>query len=215
MLETVEVWKENRTGVTRYNQGLDSKSLNKTATGISQIMSASQQRMELIARLFAETGVRDLFQAFADMNIKFLETESNIRVNDQWLDISPESIDGKFDITIDVGVGTGTNEIKTNQMMQMLNVSVPAAQMGIVTPENVYNMLSEVWQLMGYKNTDKFVTEPQAQGLPPEIVNQVFQQLAAQGVPIDGLIQQAAESVQAGAAQPQNAGGQPNPAPPV
>lgn len=202
ILEYVEGMKENRTGVTKYNQGLDSKSLNKTATGISQIMSASQQRMELIARIFAETGVKDLFQAFVDMNLKFLETATNVKINEEWLDIKPDMIDGRFDILIDVGVGTGSNEIKTNQLMQMLNVSVPGMQIGVVTPENVYNMISEVWELMGYKNTDKFCTQPQG-AFKPEIVNQVFQRLAAEGINIDGLIQQAEASIQAGASQPQ------------
>jgi hypothetical protein len=41
---------ENRTGMTRYNQGLDADSLNKTASGINMVMSAAQQRQELIAR---------------------------------------------------------------------------------------------------------------------------------------------------------------------
>ena len=56
-LEWVEGQKENRTGITRYNQGLDANSLNKTATGISAILGQSSQRLELVARMFAETGL--------------------------------------------------------------------------------------------------------------------------------------------------------------
>src|SRR5690606_4219314 len=59
MLDYADSVRENRTGVTKYNQGMDSNSLNKTASGISQIMSAAQQRIRLIARVFAETGVKD------------------------------------------------------------------------------------------------------------------------------------------------------------
>ena len=53
MVEYMDSMKEKRTGITAYNQGLDSNSLNKTATGVSQIMNASQQRIELVARTFA------------------------------------------------------------------------------------------------------------------------------------------------------------------
>lgn len=56
-LEYLEGQKENRTGITRYNQGLDANSLNKTATGISAILGQSAQRLELVARMFAETGI--------------------------------------------------------------------------------------------------------------------------------------------------------------
>lgn len=61
MMEYMDTVKENRTGVTKYNQGLDANSLNKTATGVNLIMNASQERIQLIARIFAETGVKELF----------------------------------------------------------------------------------------------------------------------------------------------------------
>ena len=53
LLEYLDTVRETRTGVTRYNQGLDADSLNKTATGVNAIMTQSQMRMELIARVFA------------------------------------------------------------------------------------------------------------------------------------------------------------------
>jgi hypothetical protein len=57
MLEYIDGVRENRTGVTRYMQGLDADTLNKTASGINQIMTAAQQRVELIARVFAEREI--------------------------------------------------------------------------------------------------------------------------------------------------------------
>ena len=211
MLDTVEMWKENRTGVTRYNQGLDSKSLNKTATGISQIMGAAQQRIELIARIFAETGVKDLVQAFVDMNLEYFDADFNVRLNDEWTQINPDMINGKYDISIDVGVGTGSNEIKINQLMQMMNTAAPLAETGVVTPQNLYNHLSSIYELMGFKNTEKFVTDPSKAGgqIPPEIVQAVFGMLAQNGVPVEQLIQEAAANLQQGAAGNQGQGGQP------
>jgi len=67
MLEYIDGVREDRTGVTRYTQGLDADTLNKTATGINQIMTAAQQRVELIARVFAETGVKDLFRKILEL----------------------------------------------------------------------------------------------------------------------------------------------------
>ena len=72
-LEYIEGQKENRTGITRYNQGLDANSLNKTATGISAILGQSSQRLELIARMFAETGIYELFRFMVSLNQKFID----------------------------------------------------------------------------------------------------------------------------------------------
>lgn len=176
LLETVEEIKEKRTGVTSYNQGLDSKSLNKTATGISQIMGAAQQRMELIARTFAETGVKDLFQAFVDMNLEYFDSEVNVRINDEWQTINPEALDGEFDLSIDVGVGTGSQEVQVSQLINMINVSSPGMQMGVVTKQNFYNILKSIYEKMGYKNAEKFVTNP-SEG---EGQNQEVEQLKTQ-----------------------------------
>ena len=174
LIEQIDQIKEKRTGITSYNQGLDSKSLNKTATGISQIMGASQQRMELIARMFAETGVRELFQAFVDMNLDYFDKTQSIKVGDGWAELKPQDIDGKFDVVLEVGVGTGSQEIKINQMTNMLNMTAPLLQGGVVTPENMQNLLKEIYLLMGHKNTDKFVGGPQ-QGPDPQVQQQMQQ----------------------------------------
>lgn len=194
--ETIKFWemseniRENATGVTRYSQGIDAKSLNKTATGISQIMSASQQRFELVARTFAETGVRDIFAALVEMNIKFFDREEFIKINDKWRMIRPEHMSGEYDIIIDVGIGTGTNEFKINQLTQMLDRYRGLARLTgpgevpVFTGENIKNILMEMWQLMGYKNSFKFINESNVPSPPPQ---QPMQQLGSptmqQGMP--------------------------------
>lgn len=178
LLSVVDEIKEKRTGITSYNQGLDSKSLNKTATGISQIMGASQQRMELIARMFAETGVRELFQAFVDMNLDFFDREQMIKVGKEWAQVNPQDIDGQFDVTIEVGVGTGSQEIKINQLTNMLQMSAPMMEGGVVSPEDMQALLKEIYLLMGHKNTEKFVSgQKKEESIPPEAMQQMQQQM--------------------------------------
>jgi hypothetical protein len=168
-LEYCDVMKENRVGVTRYNQGLDSKTLNKTATGISIITTAAQQRIELIARIFAETGVRDLFRALVQMNIDYFDQAVNIKLNDDWVQINPEDIDGKFDVVVDVGAGVGSKEMQFQQKTQMLQtygmiakILGPASQT-IFGIENVKNIIKGMWEDLGYKDTMKYV----APDMPP------------------------------------------------
>ena len=74
-LEFEQTQLEQRTGVTRYNQGLHAKTLNRNATGVTAIMGASQQRIELIARLFAETGMKRLFSKSLSLNRQFLRQD--------------------------------------------------------------------------------------------------------------------------------------------
>ena len=162
LLDSIEGWKENRTGVTRYNQGADADSLNKTAQGISQIMAASQQRIELIARIFAETLVKDLLTAFAKMNVDYLDLPTNIRLNEQWVAVDPKAIDVKFDVTVDVALGTGSRDQRVQQLMAMQDRSLNPIllESGIIQPPNAYELMKAIWVELGYKNPEKFLTDP-------------------------------------------------------
>lgn len=175
IFEMIEGMKENRTGVTRYNQGIDAGSLNKTASGITQIMSAAQQRIELIARIFAETGVKELFEALVEMNIDYFDTEQLVKVDEAWKAITPDDIKGEFDTTVEVGIGLGHKEMMFNQMMNMLNVYGMAMNTGAfqMKPDKMNNMLREMWTLIGFKNAERFLPEPGQMPIPPGAMQQM------------------------------------------
>lgn len=163
--------KENRTGVTRYNQGLDSNSLNKTATGISQIMSAAQMRIELIARVFAETGVKDMFYAIFENVQKHQNKAQVIRLRNEWVQVDPREWTNKFDLSVTVGLGTGSKEMQLAALNEETQFQVMALQGGlpIVTPENVYNLRMKALEAKNIKGGDLFYTHPsQIPPAPPQ-----------------------------------------------
>lgn len=169
MLELMNGVMENRTGMTRYNQGLDANSLNKTASGISQIMSAAQERMLLIARCFAETGVKDLFISVHGMLRRHSSQAQTVRLRNQWVTVSPRDWADRYDMTVSVGLGTGNKMEQTQQLMMILNAQKEAIQIGATDPEKIYNALVELTKNAGFKNPDKFWTNPaQQQPKPPQ-----------------------------------------------
>ncbi|WP_444810525.1 portal protein, partial [Streptococcus pneumoniae] len=74
--------------MTSYNQGLDANSLNKTATGVSQIMQATQQRVELVARTFANQ-LKDLFMLVHHLVRTCYTRPEIIRLRDEWVEVDP------------------------------------------------------------------------------------------------------------------------------
>lgn len=165
MIEYIQMIRENRTGIARYVGGIDPKSLNRTATGIVSIMTAAQQRIKLIGKVFAETGVRELYQAFVDMNIKFYDTEQKIKLGNDWVTIKPEDIDGDFKIIIDIGSSTGVREHKFNQKLQMLQIYGQIAKIlgpsttMVFTIDNLKKIIKSMWEDLGYKESDEFIAQ--------------------------------------------------------
>lgn len=166
LLEYFEGIKENRTGVSRLNQGLDPSSLNKTASGINALMNASVQRTELIARIFAETGVMDLVKALVAYNQKFFNRTQQIRLFGEPFDISPEDVAGDFDLEVAVGVGN----IDQNQKAQKvaMGAQMTVALYGPQRAASVLDaMMREWWNSSGFKNAEQFIPAAGQPALPP------------------------------------------------
>ena len=162
LFEYLDTCKENRSGITRYSQGLDSSSLNSTATGVSAIMTASQQRIELIARLLAETGVKYAFRKMISLNQQFITDKMVLRLFNKPLEITPDKLDGSFDLMVNVGIGAGLKELQQSQMLNLLNILPSLAQLGLVKPKHVHYVVSKLLESMGYKDIENFIE------LPPE-----------------------------------------------
>ncbi len=160
MVEYMDSMKEKRTGITAYNQGLDSNSLNKTATGVSQIMNASQQRIELVARTFAETGVKELFKLVHRLVRITLTKPDIVRIRNKWVEVDPREWDDRKDLSISVGLGAGNKDQQLMHLTTILNMQKEAIQIGITSPEKIYNALAKLTQNAGFKNPEEFWINP-------------------------------------------------------
>jgi hypothetical protein len=166
VLEYLDGVRENRTGVTRYMQGLQADTLNKTATGINQIMTAAQQRVELIARVFAETGIKDLFRKILELVNRHQSAPRIIRLRNRWVPMDPRSWTTQMDVSIAVGLGTGNKDQMLIHLRNLLEIQVQAIRMqgGVDGPlvrlDNVYNTLAKLVENAGLKSADSYFTDP-------------------------------------------------------
>tara|TARA_B110000259_G_scaffold99699_1_gene115053 strand:+ start:1 stop:1050 length:1050 start_codon:yes stop_codon:yes gene_type:complete len=167
LLEYLDTVRESRTGVTRYNQGLDADSLNKTATGVNALMTQSQLRMELVARVFAETGIKDLFSKIFELTCKYQDKERIVELNNQFIPVKPTEWRNKFNISITVGLGTGSNDQQIMMMNNILERQLQAFQLQggkeypMVSLKNIYNSLSKIIENAGLKNVDNYFVDPE------------------------------------------------------
>lgn len=166
-IEYIDTIRENRTGVTRYNQGLDANSLNKTASGINQIMNASQQRIELIARVFAETGVKALMLIIHAVSVKNGRQAEMLKLRNQWVQVDPRGWKTRRDVTVSVGIGSGNREQQLQQLYAIWQQQMQVMPMGLASPQNVLATLKRITQASGFKNTDEFWNDPQKNPPPP------------------------------------------------
>jgi|TARA_R100001463_G_scaffold26864_9_gene62585 hypothetical protein len=172
MVQYLDGIREERSGVSKMTQGLNPDVLTShvTSGAISAATESSMQRIELIARMFAETGIKDLFRNIYSLVQKYEDRKKMFYLNNKFIPIDVSRWKEKLNCTINVGVGSGSQQSKMQTMsgiMTLLGTLVQQGGMGtLVTPKNLYNAISEYIAQSGYKNTDNFISNPEM--MPPK-----------------------------------------------
>jgi len=161
MIEYTDSAKENRTGFTRYNQGNDGESLNKTATGVRLITAAGNQRIRLIQRSLAEQGMKPLMLGIHGLIRRHATKPDTVRLRGKWVTLDPREWRRREDMTVSVGLGTNDKQLELGSQQEIMKMQAGLAPAGIVTPENQYNAAAKYVELTGEKNPDKFFTHPE------------------------------------------------------
>jgi hypothetical protein len=183
LLQYQDATREWRTGVSRQGQGTDPNALqNQVATIANQMFNASQAKVKLIARIFAETGIRDLFSLLHMTIRKHGSQPQTVRLRNAWVEVDPRDWKNRDDMTVNVGLGTGG---KTEQLAHLTTIigmqkeALAGGMSNLVTVENLYNSAKEITKLVGLKDTERFFTDPKTQAPPQQAPDPKMMELQA------------------------------------
>lgn len=162
MLGYFDTVKQSRTGVSDATTGLAADALQSTTpTAIAAATEAGRQRLEMIARIFAETGIRSFFKKALRMLVEHQTAPRVIRLRNEFVTVEPGQWDADMDVTIKVGLGTGLVETrlaalgqiaqKQEQVYQVLGPGNPLV--GLVEYRNT---LAEMATLAGFTDPSRF-----------------------------------------------------------
>ena len=180
MLEYIDQQRMNRTGVNQLSSGLDADAINKTARGAMLAENKSAEKVELIARIFAETGVKDLMRGILRELNKYHMRPMMLRMHGHFVPVDPRNWDTEWDLTVNVGLGTGNKDQQLGHVMNIGNFQkelVAAGKTHMVTDANIYATGKKIVENAGYKHVDEFITDPRTSAPPqpppdPEIIKE-------------------------------------------
>ena len=174
MLDYLDDVKQNRTGISKAAAGLDADALQSTTkAAVSATVNAAHQHIEIIARIFAETGLRRLFTGVLKLVVEHQDRPRMVRLRNQFIEMDPRSWDVSMDVVVNVGVGDGTMEermallgnvaAKQEQILQTAGPNNP-----IVSIPQYTNTLVKMLELAGIKDTQSYFTRLPADFQMPE-----------------------------------------------
>jgi hypothetical protein len=188
--------REQRTGISKQSMGLDADALQSTtATAVAAMQAASQGKIEMIARVFAETGVRRLFRGILHLVTKYQNKDKIVRLRNEFVTMSPREWDNMYDVQINVGLGTSQ---KTEQMQFLMATAQKQeqiiTQMGpdnpLVSLTQYRNTLAKISELAGFKDSEQFYASAQEVDMKVQMAAQQKMQQGQQQNPLVAIEQQ-------------------------
>lgn len=172
-LEYFSVQGEARSGIVRNAQGLNPDTLHDTAKGALALMTEAQKRVRMIARIFAETGIKDMFLGLHALIRETAQDPVKVRLRNKWVEIDPTSWGSRLDMTIEIGAGAGGQEAELQRLIGLMEVidRLVEKQGGVNGPfvdaKNVYNAVVKYLERgLRLKSADPYITDPEE--APPQ-----------------------------------------------
>lgn len=170
---------EQRSGITRLNQGLDADTLNKTASGQAQLLSQGAKRLKLIARNAAESIAELMLGIHRDLRAGNWDTLT-FKSGGTWTQTSPATWQPRTRMMVSVGTGNGDRAEKMHALNMIGNVQRELLQSGspMVDDSHVFETADRMMKAFGYPGVGAFMLRPgspeyrqkvqAAQSQPPE-----------------------------------------------
>lgn len=161
---------ERRTGVTKRSMGLDADTLSRVNE--SAFLGTEQnanQRIEALARVIAECGVKPLFLKLHQLMMTHQEDVFEAKINGQWAQINPAEWRERTNMTCMVGLGTGNKQgqmLSLNKIVEMQEKLLMAGKEDMVTDQHLYNSVQKMVEISGLEIADKYVANPAT--MPPK-----------------------------------------------
>ena len=194
-LQYLDMLVEEKTGISKMSMGVNADMLqNTSATAAALTAQAGAGQVEVMARNLAE-GTKRLFQLMLHVAVKNSPDEQMMRLNGQFVPVDPSVWDIEMDMEINVGLGTGQEDVKAAALMQTFATQQQIWQTygpknGLVSMTQMRNTLADTLALSGFKNADRYYapmnpeTEQQLMAQIPEEEAQAAAQQGQQGDPM-------------------------------
>lgn len=165
--------RQTRTGISKAAAGLDADALqSSTVQAVAATVNAAQQHIEMIARIFAETGMKTLFQGILRLIVQNQDMQRMVRLTNEFVPIDPRGWDASMDCIATVALGRGSDSERLMMLRQIGEMQKEAmGTFGLVNPltdlDKLYNTLAEMTSLAGFKDTSRFWSDPANFQPPP------------------------------------------------
>lgn len=170
LLDYLDKLSQSRVGATGFPNAVDPDAINAKATFVETFRNAALERITLMARILAETCVKDIMWKILELESKHQQKPQMVKLRGKWIQVDPREWRNKFNMTVTVGLGTGSQQTSVQGVNMLAQIMGGMAQMGlagrVVTEQNMYHLGHIAAKALFPREADQLFTDPQT--LPPQ-----------------------------------------------
>ena len=158
-----------RSGVTP-ESGVSANDLQEVRQDVfTNALDRASQRIEMLVRIFAETGYRQLMLKVHQLLRSHWDMATAIKLRGEWVEVDPSGWRDRTDMTINVGLGFNTKQQQMGMLVQLLSMQKEAAGQGLSDPKKIFNTLEKLIHSAGMGNAGFYFVDPESEEYqPPE-----------------------------------------------
>ena len=157
---------QRRTGLSDAAKGLDPKALqSSTMIGVEAVINGAQERTELVARVLAETGYRDLFAGLFNEICENPSQQRTLKVNGNWVDYDTSTFDASMGVEVNPTLGKGSDTVRLMTLQQIKqDQQTIVAQMGLNNPicglPEMMNVQTDMLKIANIRDVNRYFKMP-------------------------------------------------------
>lgn len=166
VMEMVRGMRNERTGVARHTQGMNAADLHDSATIGGKMIEQALEKIELIARMYAEFLLKPTWAGILDHVVRYQDSKRQIRVTGKVLEVDPMAFKEKYGLRVKVGLGIAKKQERMALMANILSSQAEAMTSGmpITNVQKIYNATAKMTEMSGFDPKEFWVDPSSPEG---------------------------------------------------
>ena len=142
--------------------------------GVEAVINGQQERTELVARVLAETGYRDLFHGLFNEIVECENQTRTLRVNGAWRTYHTSMFDADMSVEVNPTLGKGSDTVRMMTLQQIKqDQQMVFSQFGpnnpVVGIPEMLNTITDMLTIANIKNVSRYFKTPS-----PQVLQQIM-----------------------------------------
>ncbi len=179
-----------RTGVTPEFQ-VDPNALQEVRQDVfANAMDRASQRIEMLVRIFAETGYRRLMLKVHQLLRSHWDVERTIKLRGEWVNVDPQAWRDRTDMYVNVGLGFSSKQQQLAMLSNLMEIQKEAMPSGMTDLKKMYNTAEKMVNAADLGDARQYFTSPDDPDYvppepPPPDPQAILMQAQAEGIKIE------------------------------